>query len=503
MAEFVDNSTQSRLNYSGLIDDVLRSEGKPLQIDIVHNRIAKEMRVDDNSIGMNRERLIEALKVAVPTVDSRGRSRYGMGMKTAACWLGRKWRIETCEWDSGIEWTAEVDVTAIAHHSARVPIASRLVSKSDHYTRIIISDLRRTIQNRTEDTLRAYLGSMYMFDLAPDHAQAVPVKITYNGTPIEPPSELEWDIDEEGKPYRKEIPADTMIGGKSIAGWIGVLKAGKGGRKFGGFSLFQNGRQVQGFPNAWKPRAIFGGVDDEGSNTLVAQRLTGVLLLDSAFEVSHTKDAILYQGDEEDQLENFLTDFTKDYRQRALQRRGTRATVWSDEKIKALVETMKPEFLSGEMKDAINTSQLPPIDAILATNRQRVDAISTSETLATFPITEGLTLKLSVKKTSEFDPYVTISPGSEAGVIHVLVNGLHPYYELIDQAAREECITQFMYDALAEYQAERLIATPPRPASVRRLKDLLMRARIHQNENANIQIHRDAVDALQNDVKGS
>ena len=52
-----------------------------------------------------------------------------------------------------------------------------------------------------------------------------------------------------------------------------------------------------------RPEVVGGGVDDEGANNLVAQRLTGVLLLDG-FVVSHTKDAVLFEGDEA------LLDFT-------------------------------------------------------------------------------------------------------------------------------------------------------------------------------------------------
>ncbi len=33
LAEFIDNSTQSRVNYEGIIDDVLKSEGQPLEVD--------------------------------------------------------------------------------------------------------------------------------------------------------------------------------------------------------------------------------------------------------------------------------------------------------------------------------------------------------------------------------------------------------------------------------------------------------------------------------------
>lgn len=499
LAEFVDNSTQSRLNYDNIIDDVLRNEGKPLEIAISYNKLTRELRVEDNSIGMTKERLIEALRIAMPTQDSKGRSRYGMGMKTAACWLGRRWRIETCEWGSGIEWTADVDVEAIAHKGARVPITSKAVDTKEHYTRIIVTDLRRIIQNRTEDTLKAYLGSMYMFDLRPDGSDAVPVRITYNTDAIEPPSEMEWDTDPEGKPYRRDIPDGVKIGGKAISGWVGVLK--KGGRKYGGFSLFQNGRQIQGFPNAWKPKAIFGGIDDEGANNLVAQRLTGVLKLDSKFAVSHTKDAILFEGDEEDQLEDYLVKLTADYRQHAQSRRGEKQKGWSGEKLRDLIESMTPEFTSGEMKDAVNTSQLPPIDAILATNQQRVAALSKEDTVAEFPIVQGLTIKVSIKETSEYEPYVIITPGADAGVIHVIVNGLHPYYQDLESAdSVEECITQFIYDAVAEHKARSLMATPALPASVRTLKDQLLRVRVHKNTNENYKVQREAIGALNKDL---
>ena len=84
-AEFIDNSTQSRLNYGSIIDDVLRQEGTPLIVQIDHNRMKRELTIEDNSIGMTKDDLIEALRIAQPTKDSRGRSKYGMGMKTAAC----------------------------------------------------------------------------------------------------------------------------------------------------------------------------------------------------------------------------------------------------------------------------------------------------------------------------------------------------------------------------------------------------------------------------------
>ncbi|MGH7870431.1 MAG: ATP-binding protein, partial [Candidatus Dormibacteraceae bacterium] len=122
LAEFIDNSTQSRLNYASIIDDVLRKEGTPLVVSITYDRVNRWLEVEDNSIGMTEDDLRCALRIAVPTVDSQGRSKYGMGMKTAACWLGRRWTVTTCEWSSGIEWTAQVDVDAIVQKRSKIPL---------------------------------------------------------------------------------------------------------------------------------------------------------------------------------------------------------------------------------------------------------------------------------------------------------------------------------------------------------------------------------------------
>ncbi len=169
--------------------------------------------------------------------------------------------------------------------------------ETNTYTHIIISDLHRSIQKRTEDTIRGYLGSMYRFDLRDGL-----LKIVYNNLEVKAPDEYEFDTDPAGKQMRRQLP-EKIINGKKVNGWVAVLRKGAGGRKYGGFSLFQQKRQIQGLPNAWKPKSIYGGVEDEGANNLVAQRLLGHVELDG-FQVSHTKDSILFEGDEEEELGN-------------------------------------------------------------------------------------------------------------------------------------------------------------------------------------------------------
>ncbi len=492
LAEFVDNSTQSRLNYNSIVDEILESEGRPLTVSILHDRPTHTITIEDNSIGMTRDDLIAALRIAAPTPDSNGRSRYGMGMKTAACWIGAKWTVTTCEWGSGEEWTATVDVDSIANGDARVPLTMRSVDKSEHYTRIVISSLRRRIQARSEETIKTYLGSMYMFDLRPDGTGRVAMKLTYNGEEIAPPQENDWDTDPSGALMRRDLP-DLPIGPKRVKGWIGVLR--KGGRKFGGFSFFQSGRQIQGFPNAWKPRAIFGGVDDEGANNLVTQRLTGVLELDG-FVVSHTKDAVLFEGDEEETLERFLVEQTKAYADYAKSRRAPGRQKWSKEQVRDLVADLKSEFTSSEMKDALTTAALPPPETITANNQHLVQSLAPEDEIGRLDILPDLTVVISLKETSPYEPYVVYVPGAQAHILHVIINGLHPYYQTLQaKDAISECVQQYIFDAVSEFKASKLTARVS-PDSVRNLKNGLLRARAEQIENADAEVRDLATAAL-------
>jgi hypothetical protein len=65
----------------------------------------------------------------------------------------------------------------------------------------------------------------------------------------------------------------------------------------------------------------------------------------------------------------------------------------------------------------------------------------------------------------------------------VIINGLHPYYQSLESNdAIEECVHQYIYDAVAEYRVSKLQARV-NPDSVRRLKNDLLRARTIRIEN--------------------
>jgi hypothetical protein len=490
LAEFIDNSTQSRLNYDSIIDKVLAEEGTPLVVTIEHNKLSKTITIEDNSIGMTKADLLEALKIAHPTKDSKGRSKYGLGMKTAACWIAKRWKVVTTEWGSGEEWTADVNVPDIVNNNGKIRLTTqKLETKDKHYTRIVLSDLNRQIHKRTEETIRSYLGSMYRHDINQGR-----LTLVFNNDPIAAPDDLPMDSDHEGKAYRRTI--DAVINGKKVTGWFGVLRHGAGSRKHGGFSLFQSGRMIQGFPSAWKPRSIFGGEVDEGANNLVAQRLTGVVDLDSGFAVSHTKDAILFQDDEEEKLEAYLIEHTKEYREYAGKRRSAKGSPWSKEKMKDLLDSMKGEFTSDELKDTISSTLLPPLELILSNNKKVVQSVKDEDKLLVLDILPDLKVTVAVQERSENDPHLTIDVGADPGSLLVVINRLHPYYRSLESnEAISECMKQYIYDGIAEYRVMKQ-ASPVNPNSVRRLKHEFLQAGVVRIENEAAAAHQKEVELI-------
>lgn len=71
--------------------------------------------------------------------------------------------------------------------------------------------------------------------------------------------------------------------------------------------------------------------------------------------------------------------------------------------------------------------------------------------------------------------------GADKGVIHIIINRLHPYYVARPVDAIYECIRQYIYDAVAEFRVAQLIQVTP--DSVRRMKDALLRAEANRVEN--------------------
>ncbi len=116
IAELVDNSTQSYFDNRDELDKALTNSQDRLTVGIAYNSAnGGFLRVSDNAMGMSYDELVNALRVGFPPKNTSGRSKYGMGMKTASCWIGNKWTVRTKKLGEEEEHFVSVDVDKIAN----------------------------------------------------------------------------------------------------------------------------------------------------------------------------------------------------------------------------------------------------------------------------------------------------------------------------------------------------------------------------------------------------
>lgn len=471
IAEFVDNSTQSYFDNRRTLDDRMQGEDdKRLVVSIVYDNKNGLLRVTDNAMGMSLLELEQALHVARPPANTNGRSKYGMGMKTAACWLGNRWTITTTKLGEDVEHSVTVEVNKVAKGDEDGVVHTTKVKPADrHYTIVEIVDLNRHFHGRTLGKIGDFLRSMYRSDLRTGILQ-----LRWRD------QELVWESmesrlleDSDGNTYKKNFAFE--VDNKKVQGWVGILD--KGSRAHAGFSMLQADRVVRGWPDAWRPSSLYGQI--QGSNDLVNQRLVGEIHLDG-FDVSHTKDNILWRDNQEEEVEERLKDHCTAYRDFAQNRRkgddDQRGP--TDLDIKAALDDLERDLASPEMVDRINISIIPPPDAIDATNGRIIDSVVTARTATlegTIASTPQIIWKIFLEGMSPNDPYV-VSDSTQANEITVIVNTSHPYWttQLQGPESVRDYLRQCMYDSVAEWQA-RAKAARIDPDTVKMLKDRLLR----------------------------
>lgn len=475
MAEFVDNSTQSYFDHETELKAAFQKKSEILKVSIAYDRAQDLLRISDNAMGMSYGELEDALHVAKPPLNTKGRSKYGMGLKTAACWLGNAWEIRTKRLGESSEHRVIIDVEKIASGSADLDyreIKNR--PQTDHYTIIEIRKNDRVFHGRTLGKIKTFLRSMYHEDFR-------------NGVLA-----LDWDgpltwtddpnrflNDKAGKPYRKTF--SFTIDGKQVYGWVGILD--RGSREEAGFSIIHCGRVVRGYPDSWRPESLYGQV--QGSNDLVNQRLVGEIHLDD-FEVSHTKDDILWLGEEEDRVQVELKTACSDYRDVALhyRKRIQDSRGPSEIEMTAAIDEFKRELESDEVLDLIQIERVPPqevVDQAVQTLTQSV--VNTREATYSYKIGD-LDVKLFIETDmSPNDYYVTVDARKDDEVI-VIINQAHPHWS---QLKGSEGVLNYLrhctYDGIAEWQA-RAKASRIDPDTIKLLKDKLLRVPFEMERHA-------------------
>ena len=480
IAELVDNATQSYFNNREALDTAFTSSGESFTVSIVYDRDNTGLlRVADNAMGMSYSELTNALKVGFPPENTTGRSQFGMGMKTSACWIGNTWTIRTKKLGETSEYTVTVDVDDVAAGNGELPNSERRnLPRESHYTVIEIKDHNRLFYTQTLGKIRNFMRSMYRQDIRNNI-----VTLQWQGYP------LKWDDSDyqfltaaDGSVYKK--PFDFSVGEKRVHGWVGILD--RGSRAMAGFSILHADRVIRGWPDSWRPESLYGQF--QGSNDLINQRLIGEIHLDD-FQVSHTKDDILWLGDDEDEIQRLLKEHCSDYAEVAQRRRrridDNRGP--SDTETRTAIDELESELTSSEFADAVSYEVVPPPAAVSQAFAGLTRAVQGRNPTFHAPLAQLEILGYLVNDGSVNDPYIVVDSTGGQRVI-VTINTQHPHWS---QLQGSEGVLNYLrhctFDAVAEWQA-RHQASNLDPDTIKLLKDRLLRLpleiEMHQSEEA-------------------
>ena len=482
LAEFVDNSTQAYFNNKAVLDAEYAKTGDLLTIDITSgkDKDGEFIRIRDNSIGMSERELAAAIYVGKPPLDTTGRSRYGLGLKTGASWFGDVWTIESKKLGDKTRHKVTVNVPKIAEGDLELPHTKNLATPEEHETIIEIRKLHRRLTGRTAGKTKNYLRSLYRKDIGMNV-----LKLILNG------EELQWNMDEwEKRIFKRKDGSKAKkkfrfkIGKKPITGWAAVLE--QGSRKDAGFSIIQSDRVITGWPDSYRPETLF-GPQEGGSNDLVNQRLFGEIVLDG-FEVSHTKDQILFEDGEQEKLEFKLQKRLTDLRQLAPSNRkdaDERIKVATDEQREAAVNAIEREIKSDEMQTIITTFEVPGSSLIKKSNEAVKEAVVSRLEANMVAQVGSISVSLYLAKDmSPNDPYVIIESTKSKTSVIVIVNVAHPYWS---QLTKDESILNYLrhcvYDGVAESKAYAVTGTIE-PDTVKLIKDNLLRVPLEMGKRS-------------------
>lgn len=313
IAEFVDNSTQSYYDHIDKLKQSKYWKGLDIEIEYFHSDNESEgfqLIIKDNAYGMNFQDFQRAIILDSPPKKAT-RSEFGMGLKTAACWFGTKWSVESTALGSDVKYKATIDVDMLhKYKNEEIEVTETDCSPKEHGTTITITNLNRTLSGRQIGKTKDQLRGMYRVDL-----RTGDIKIYYNGEGlyyVDPPILTEELPDGTQKVWKENISFVIHNNDRDfhVNGFMALLE--EGNTSGAGFTLLRRGRVIiGGYENCYRPEEVF-----KKSNSFTYQRLIGELNMDD-WPVTQTKDAFDWYGGLEDELIDKLVDITAEYRDKA------------------------------------------------------------------------------------------------------------------------------------------------------------------------------------------
>jgi hypothetical protein len=300
LSEFVDNALASFLANAGALASG-SSDQSTVTVTIRFERDPGVIEIVDDAAGIAAADVARAFRPAEPPPDTTGLSQFGIGMKSAACWYANRFTVTSTALGEPVKRTVRFNVPAIVAEQIEVlPVEEVPDASAAHGTRVVLADLHRPVPTgRTLGKVRRYLASIYRVYL-----RSGVLRLIVGEEPVlasEPDVLIarRWDASASADPveWRKDLIVE-LPSGRVVAGWA-ALRA-RGSTSEAGLALMYRAKVVVGAgasagdaDDLYRPREVFGA-----SNTFVSQRLIGELDV-SDLRVSHSKDAVLWDGEED------------------------------------------------------------------------------------------------------------------------------------------------------------------------------------------------------------
>lgn len=356
LAEFVDNSIQSFLNYQTQLEAVEKDFRLCVDIEIDPNSGGR-ITIRDNAAGIHEKDFPRAFRPAEVPIDTTGLCEFGMGMKSAACWFSPTWHVRTSALGEPVEKILTFDISKIVQDEIEeLDVACYANNEAIHFTEIVLSNLHRVPVGRTIGKIKEHLQDIYRI-----FVREGILTLRLNGEELiyEQPEILfaPYFKNEDGEAllWRKDIDFDFGEDLR-VRGFAAIRKTAS--TTHAGFALFRRRRLIQGSGDeGYRPDLIFGK-----PNSFIYQRLFGELHLEG-FEVSHTKDGFQWDENEEPFLELLKEELSKKGLPLLQQARDYR------------VQRKPQDFRKGAIAATQNTSEaikqhVPPVLAPLTTRSE-------------------------------------------------------------------------------------------------------------------------------------
>lgn len=378
IAEFVDNSIQSFLDYRAEIQKVDGRNAR-LRVDIeLDSSEGGRLTVRDNAAGIHEVDYPYAFRPAEVPSNRTGLSEFGMGMKSAACWFSPKWTVRTTALGESAEKTVHFDISRIVEDNLEeLTVNSRLIQPSAHFTEISLFNLHKLPQKRTIGKIREHLASIYRVFIREGILELrFQGEVLSYSDPAILCAPFHKNVSDAPKLWRKEIDFDFGYGLR-VRGFAALREEGSTSRA--GFALFRRNRLIQGSADeGYRPGFIFGK-----PNTFTYQRLFGELHLEG-FDVSHTKDGFQWDENEEPFLELLKEELNADPIPLLSQAEGYR--------VRQKTKSLKPGAETSTSRTSKTVEEeVPPV-----VETQLLEGPESAPPPSNLPTTEGLVANKTV-----------------------------------------------------------------------------------------------------------